>query len=94
MRHQWRFLVRCLYLKTIENIEFQHSSVETKKFQKNYATTQIYAEKLFIYERLLSPCYLKLNTLYCNDSTYSTYLLKLKYSLYAIYSKHVTQWRI
>jgi len=30
MRHQWRLLVRCLYFKTIENIEFQHSSVKKK----------------------------------------------------------------
>ena len=31
MRHQWRFLVRCLHFKTIENIEFQHRVKKSSK---------------------------------------------------------------
>lgn len=41
MRHQWRFLVRCLHFKTIENIEFQH---RVKKVPKLCYVTKLLRE--------------------------------------------------
>ena len=58
MRHQWRFLVRCLHFKTIENIEFQHRvNKSSKTMLRHKFTPRNYS--------FSSDCCLRV--LYCND---------------------------